>query len=65
MYAFDQDAVWLTQQQMTELFERNRSVVTRHIRNIFIEGKLDPESTSAKFALVQSECERTISQEVE
>ena len=62
---FDRNTVWLTQQQMAGLFEHDRSVVTRHIRNIFIEGVLEPESTSAKFAQVQSECERTVSEQVE
>ena len=52
---FERETVWLTQQQMAELFERDRSVITRHIRNVFSEGELDPESTSAKFAQVQSE----------
>ena len=51
----DWDTVWLTQQQMAELFGRDRSVVTQHIRNAFREGELDPEATSAKSAQVQSE----------
>lgn len=46
----DQETVWLTQAQMAELFGRERSVVTKHIRNAFREGELDPEATSAKFA---------------
>ena len=52
---FGRETVWLTQQQMAELFGRDRSVVTRHVRNAFREGELDPEVTSAKFALVRSE----------
>ena len=56
---FDRETVWLTQQQMAELFGRDRSVVNRHIRNAFREGELDPEATSAKFAQVQSEGGRT------
>lgn len=62
---FDKETVWLTQQQMAELFERDRSVVTRHIHNAFREGELDPESTSAKFAQVQSEGERTVTRQVD
>ena len=61
----DKETVWLTQQQMAELFERDRSVVTRHIHNAFSEGELDPESTSAKFAQVQSEGGRTVSRQVD
>src|SRR5690606_35722979 len=46
----DQETVWLTQAQMAELFGRERSVVTKHIRNAFREGELDPEAASAEFA---------------
>ena len=52
---FDRETVWLTQQQMAELFGRDSSVVTRHVRNAFHEGEPDPEAISAKFALVRSE----------
>ncbi len=62
---FDRDTVWLTQQQMSELFGRDRSVVTRHIRNTFREEELDPKATSAKFARVQSEGGRAVSREVD
>jgi len=51
----ERETVWLTQQQMAELFGRERSVVTKHIRNAFQEGELDPGLTSAKFAQVRSE----------
>ncbi len=40
----DQETVWLTQAQMTTLFERDRTVITRHIGNIFKEGELDEKS---------------------
>jgi prophage maintenance system killer protein len=46
----DRETVWLTQQQMAELFGRERSVVTKHIRNVFKEGELDPGRVCAKFA---------------
>ena len=62
---FDQDTVWLTRQQMAELFGRDRSVVTRHIRNAYRERELDPKVTSAKFARVQSEDGRSVSREVD
>ena len=38
------DTVWLTQSQMTELFQRDRTVITRHINNVFGEGELDEKS---------------------
>ncbi len=41
---FDEDNAWLTQAQMAELFQRDRSVITKHIRNIFKEGELDEKS---------------------
>ncbi|MBE0501570.1 MAG: virulence RhuM family protein [Desulfuromonadales bacterium] len=40
----EQETVWLSQLQMTELFERERSVITKHINNIFREGELDKKS---------------------
>lgn len=46
----DQETVWLTQEQMAELFGRDRSVVTKHVRNVFKEGELDRDSVCAKFA---------------
>ena len=38
------DTVWLTQAQMADLFDRDRTVITRHIGNVFAEGELDRES---------------------
>ncbi|HEX7329007.1 MAG TPA: virulence protein RhuM/Fic/DOC family protein [Casimicrobiaceae bacterium] len=46
----DRETVWLSQEQMAELFGRERSVVTKHVRNVFKEGELDPEAVCAKFA---------------
>ena len=46
----DGDTVWLTQDQMAELFQRDKSTVSRHIKNVFEEGELDKESVVAKFA---------------
>ena len=47
---FDQDTVWLSLDQMAELFQRNKSTISRHIRKIFEEGELKRESVVAKFA---------------
>ena len=44
MVKCDGETVWLTQAQMCQLFDRDVSVVSRHIRNIFKEGELDPKS---------------------
>ncbi|MCC8014803.1 MAG: virulence RhuM family protein [Eubacterium sp.] len=48
--AFDGDTVWLSIDQMAELFQRDKSVIGKHIRNIFKEGELLRESVWAKFA---------------
>ncbi|HIJ80702.1 MAG TPA: cytochrome C biogenesis protein CycH [Desulfuromonadales bacterium] len=40
----DQETVWLSQKQMADLFQRERSVITKHLRNVFIEGELDEKS---------------------
>ena len=46
----DEETVWLTQDQMAELFQRDRSVIGKHVRNIFKEGESEKESVWAKFA---------------
>ena len=61
----DRETVWLTRRQMAELFGRDRSVVTRHVRNVFREGELDPDATRARFARIQSEGGRTVSREMD
>lgn len=52
---FDGDTVWLSIDQMAELFQRDRSVIGKHIRNIFKEGELQKESVWAKFAYTASD----------
>lgn len=61
----ERETVWLTLQQMAELFGRERSVITKHVRNAFQEGELDPGATSAKFAQVRTERGRTVTREVD
>tara|TARA_R110002050_G_scaffold288232_1_gene439987 strand:+ start:190 stop:1209 length:1020 start_codon:yes stop_codon:yes gene_type:complete len=46
---FDDDTVWLSQEQLGQLFDRDRTVVGRHIRNIFKEGELDKNVVCADF----------------
>ncbi len=46
----DHDTVWLSQSHLAELFGRERSVIGKHIRNIFSEGELEAEAVCAKFA---------------
>jgi hypothetical protein len=46
----EQETVWLTQDQMAELFGRERSVITKHLRNVFREGELSEAAVRTKFA---------------
>ncbi len=46
------ETVWLSLDQMAELFQRNKSTISRHIKNVFEEGELRQETTVAKFATV-------------
>ena len=61
----DEDTVWLTQAQMVELFQRDKSVISRHIRNVFREGELQLTATVANFATVQDESGREVVRNVE
>lgn len=47
---FDEETVWLSIDQMAELFQRDKSTISRHIKNIFTEGELNRDSVVAKFA---------------
>ena len=51
----DGETVWLSQDQMCQLFGRNQSVIARHISNVFKEGELDKDSVYAKFAYTASD----------
>ena len=53
--AFDHDTVWLSIDQMAELFQRDKSVIGKHVRNIFKEGELAKEAVWAKFAYTASD----------
>lgn len=53
--AIEQDTVWLTQAQMIELFGRDQSVISRHIRNVFKEGELPEESNMQNMHIAHSD----------
>jgi hypothetical protein len=59
------ETVWLSLTDMSNLFQRDKSVISRHIRNIFAEGELTQEATVAKFATVQAEGARDVQREIE
>ncbi len=61
---FDGDTVWLSLDQMAELFQRDKSTVSRHIKNIFSEGELQQSATVANFATVQNEGDRSVERQI-
>jgi hypothetical protein len=54
------ETVWLSLEQMSDLFQRDKSTISRHIKNIYSEGELLRESTVANFATVQNEGDRQV-----
>ena len=58
------ETVWLSLDQMATLFDRDKSVISRHIKNAF-EEELDRSSTIAKFATVQKEGTREITRNID
>lgn len=59
------ETVWLSLEQMSDLFQRDKSTISRHIKNIFDEGELVRTSTVAKFATVQNEGNRLVERAIE
>jgi hypothetical protein len=51
----ENETVWLTQQQMSELFQRDRTVITKHINNIFLENELQEESNVQNLHIANSD----------
>jgi hypothetical protein len=62
---FEGETVWLSLNQLASLFQRDKSVISRHIKNVFDEGELIMEGTVAKFATVQTEGKKTVNREIE
>ena len=59
------ETVWLSLDQMAALFQRDKSTISRHIKNIYTEGELVREATVANFATVQNEGERQVERNIE
>ncbi|WNX86624.1 virulence RhuM family protein [Agathobaculum sp. NTUH-O15-33] len=53
--SFENDTVWLSKSQMAELFQRDRSVISKHIKNVFDEGELSPESNVQNLHIANSD----------
>ena len=60
----ESETVWLNLNQLCELFQRDKSVISRHIKNIYMEGELEDSSTVAFFATVQNEGGRSIERKI-
>ena len=58
------ETVWLSQQQMAELFGTSRTNVIEHINNIYLEEELDKNSTCQNFRQVRKEGDRNVSREI-
>ncbi|MBR4401569.1 MAG: virulence RhuM family protein [Synergistes sp.] len=63
--AVDNETVWLTLDQISALFQRDKSTISRHIRNVFLESELNRSATVAKFATVQEEGERKVERKID
>jgi len=61
---FVDETVWLSQQQMSDLFQTSRTNVVEHIKNIYEEEELDENSTCRKFRQVRTESNRTVTREI-
>ena len=61
---FEGETVWLSQQQMAELYQTSRTNVVEHIKNIYEEEELDAGSTCRNFRQVQKEGNRNVSREI-
>ena len=61
---FEDETVWLTQQQMAELFQSSRSNIVEHIQHIYEEGELDEAATCRKFRQVRTEGSRQVTREI-
>ena len=61
----ENETVWLSLNQMADLFQRDKSVISRHIGNAFEEGELAREGTVAKFATVQTEGAKQVARDIE
>jgi len=61
----DEETVWLSLNQIAQLFDRDKSVISRHLRNVFKDGELSIEATVAKNATVQMEAGREVKREIE
>lgn len=60
----EDENVWLTQQQMADLYQTTRPNIVQHIRNIYEEGELEPVATCKNFLQVRQEGNRQVDREI-
>jgi hypothetical protein len=61
----EDETVWLTQQNMADLFQSTQQNVSLHIRNIYTEGELTPEATHKKYLSVRKEGSRNVQRQLD
>lgn len=61
---FSDETVWLSQQQIAELFQKSRTTIVEHIHNIYKEGELEEASTCRNYRQVQTEGSREVSRTI-
>jgi len=61
----DQDTVWVSQEQMSDLFGVQKAAISKHLKNIFISGELERTTTVSKMETVQREGERSVKRQIE
>lgn len=61
---FSDETVWLSQQQIAELFQKSRTTIVEHIQNIYKEGELEEASTCRNYRQVQTEGSREVSRTI-
>jgi hypothetical protein len=62
---FEGETFWLNLNQISSLFEKDKSVISRHLKNIFTTGELNRDSVVAKNATVQIEAKREVKREID
>ena len=60
-----EETVWLSQKMLADLFQKDVRTINEHIKNIYAEGELEPQSTIRKFRIVQTEGKRKVSRHVD
>ena len=61
---FSGETMWLSQQQMAELYQTTRTNIVQHIRNIYADGELDEQATCKKFLQVRQEGSREVTRDI-